>query len=65
MNALDRVDYMLPVKEAELFIWETDEDGDRKVNWYEFEMMYKRCIFDTTFLEPRYFCIYDLEIYLI
>ncbi|CAK68103.1 unnamed protein product (macronuclear) [Paramecium tetraurelia] len=53
MNALDKVDYLLPIKDAELFIWEVDEDGDKRVNYYEFQMMYKRCIFDSTLLEPR------------
>jgi hypothetical protein len=51
--ALDKLEFPLSIKEAELFIWEVDEDNDRKVNLYEFEMMYKRCIFDPTFLEPR------------
>ena len=58
MDALEKVDYLLPSKEAELFIWESDEDGDKKINHYEFEMMYKRCIFDSTLLEPRYNLIF-------
>lgn len=29
-------------------IWEVDEDLNEKVNWYEFELMYKRCIYDKT-----------------
>ncbi|CAD8123677.1 unnamed protein product [Paramecium sonneborni] len=53
MNALEKVDFLLPIKEAELFIWEIDEDGDKKINHYELQMMYKRCIFDPTLLEPR------------
>lgn len=36
MNALEKVDYLLPIKEAELFIWEIDEDGDKRINYYEF-----------------------------
>lgn len=28
MDALEKVDYLIPIKEAELFIWEIDEDGD-------------------------------------
>ncbi|CAK64674.1 unnamed protein product (macronuclear) [Paramecium tetraurelia] len=53
MDALEKVDYLLPIKEAELFIWELDDDGDKRINYYEFQMMYKRCIFDPTLLEPR------------
>jgi hypothetical protein len=34
-------------------IWEVDEDLDRSVCRYEFELMYKRCVFDRTGLEPR------------
>lgn len=34
-------------------IWEVDEDLDEFVISYEFELMYKRCIFDKTGLEPR------------
>lgn len=31
-----------------MIIWEVDEDGDGVVTKYEFELMYKRCIFDKT-----------------
>ncbi len=34
-------------------IWEIDENLDGKINYYEFELMYKRCIYDKTGLEPR------------
>lgn len=34
-------------------IWEVDEDLDGQVNYMEFFLMYKRCRFDDTFLEPR------------
>ncbi len=34
-------------------IWEVDEDLDKKVDWNEFQLMYKKCIFDNTGLEPR------------
>ena len=39
----------------DILIWEVDEDGDNFVNKYEFELMYKRSIFDKTGLEPRYY----------
>lgn len=35
------------------WIWEVDEDLDGCVSRYEFNLMYKRCIFDKTGLEPR------------
>lgn len=38
-------------------IWEVDEDLDEHVDMYEFKLMYKRCIYDKTGLEPRYFYI--------
>ena len=34
-------------------VWEIDDDLDKKVDWYEFQLMYKRSIFDNTGLEPR------------
>ena len=32
---------------------EVDEDLDERVNRYEFTLMYKRCIYDKTGLEPK------------
>lgn len=52
--------------EVDQWIWEVDEDLDGEVNEYEFTLMYKRCIFDKTGLEPRnffnlvQFLMYDL-----
>lgn len=39
--------------EVNLFIWEVDDDLDGYVSQEEFNTMYKRCISDTTGLEPR------------
>jgi Ca2+-binding EF-hand superfamily protein len=40
-------------QEVNLFIWEVDDDLDGYVSSDEFNTMYKRCISDTTGLEPR------------
>ena len=43
-----------PLKsEVNLIIWEVDDDLDGYVSKEEFQTMYKRCISDTTGLEPR------------
>lgn len=34
-------------------IWEVDENLDKKVNEKEFELMYKKCIEDSSHLEPK------------
>lgn len=39
--------------EVNLIIWEVDDDLDGYVSKEEFLVMYKRCIDDTTGLEPR------------
>ena len=52
--------------EVDQWIWEVDEDLDGSINEYEFTLMYKRCIFDKTWLEPRnlfnltQFLMYDI-----
>ena len=38
---------------ARNMLWEVDEDLNEEVSFYEFELMYKRCIFDKSGLEPR------------
>jgi Ca2+-binding EF-hand superfamily protein len=47
------LDFYIPRHEIDLLIWEVDEDSDGVINNYEFELMYKRSIFDKTQLEPR------------
>lgn len=39
--------------EIDLMIWEVDENLDKRVDSYEFELMYKKCIEDKTNLEPK------------
>ena len=34
-------------------IWEVDENLDKKVDKWEFELMYKKCIEDKSNLEPK------------
>ncbi|KAM3136146.1 hypothetical protein pb186bvf_011768 [Paramecium bursaria] len=50
---LEKVGYTPERDEIEQMIWEVDEDLDNRVSWYEFELMFKRCIYDQTGLEPR------------
>ncbi|KAM3139522.1 hypothetical protein pb186bvf_008358 [Paramecium bursaria] len=53
MIILENLKYKVSKHEADLFIWEVDDDEDGVITRKEFEMMYKRCIFDVTYLEPR------------
>ena len=39
--------------EVALYIWEVDDDLDEYVSKEEFQIMYKRCRYDKTGLEPR------------
>lgn len=50
--------------EIEMMIWEVDENLDQKVDKYEFELMYKRCIFDKSGL-GYFFVFQSLDNYLI
>ena len=43
----------LPQQKLDLMIWEVDENLDKRVDEKEFELMYKKCIEDKTFLEPK------------
>ena len=54
MIILENLKYKVLKHEADIFIWEVDDDEDGVITKKEFEMMYKRCIFDVTYLEPRY-----------
>ena len=39
--------------DIDTMIWEVDEDSNGIINSYEFEIMYKRAIFDKSGFEPR------------
>mmetsp|Transcript_4411 Transcript_4411/g.20023 ORF Transcript_4411/g.20023 Transcript_4411/m.20023 type:complete len:168 (-) Transcript_4411:133-636(-) len=39
--------------EVEDIIWEVDDDGDKCINWLEFQAMYRRCRNDSSGFEPR------------
>jgi calmodulin len=45
----------IDVKTSEIkeMIWEVDEDIDMSINFQEFVNMYKRCVNDHDYLEPR------------
>ena len=40
-------------QKVDLMIWEVDENLDKRVDEKEFELMYKKCIEDKNFLEPK------------
>ena len=48
-------DMKIDVKISEIkdMIWEVDEDMDMSINYQEFVNMYKRCVNDHDYLEPR------------
>eukprot|EP01017_Pseudomicrothorax_dubius_P006935 TRINITY_DN1207_c0_g1_i1.p1 TRINITY_DN1207_c0_g1~~TRINITY_DN1207_c0_g1_i1.p1 ORF type:complete len:267 (-),score=81.60 TRINITY_DN1207_c0_g1_i1:111-911(-) len=50
---LSKLGLELSKEDIDLMIWEVDENLDGKVDWYEYELMYKRCIYDETGLEPK------------
>ena len=66
IRILTELNFPYSKPEVDQWIWEVDEDLDGCVNEYEFTLMYKRCIFDKTGLEPRnlfnlvQFLMYDL-----
>ena len=43
----------LPQQKLDLMVWEVDENLDKRVDEKEFELMYKKCIEDKTYLEPK------------
>ncbi len=43
----------IPQQKLDLMIWEVDENLDKKVDEREFELMYKKCREDKTYLEPK------------
>eukprot|EP00344_Euplotes_crassus_P000237 CAMPEP_0197012304 /NCGR_PEP_ID=MMETSP1380-20130617/62017_1 /TAXON_ID=5936 /ORGANISM="Euplotes crassus, Strain CT5" /LENGTH=275 /DNA_ID=CAMNT_0042435679 /DNA_START=6 /DNA_END=833 /DNA_ORIENTATION=- len=47
------IKYKLSKSDAELMVWEVDDDADGKVSKEEFIKMYKRCKDDKNGLEPR------------
>jgi len=38
-----RLDHKASKFEVEDIIWEVDDDGDKCINWTEFQAMYRRC----------------------
>ena len=40
-------------QKVDLMVWEVDENLDKKVDEKEFELMYKKCIEDKNYLEPK------------
>lgn len=66
IRILTELNFEYSKPEVDQWIWEVDEDLDGCINEYEFTLMYKRCIFDKTGLEPRnlfnlvQFLMYDL-----
>lgn len=53
MKVLTFLGLKLLRSEVALYIWEVDDDLDGYISKDEFEIMYKRCVSDTTGLEPR------------
>lgn len=66
IRILTELNFNYSKPEVDQWIWEVDEDLDGSINEYEFTLMYKRCIFDKTWLEPRnlfnltQFLMYDI-----
>lgn len=50
---LRRMKMKLTRKEIELMIWEIDEHLDQKITQKEFVNMYKKCVFDSSGIEPK------------
>ena len=43
----------LSKSEIDLMLWEVDENLDCQIDKQEFENMYKRCIMEDNYLEPK------------
>lgn len=50
IRILTELNFHYSKPEVDQWIWEVDEDLDGSINEYEFTLMYKRCIFDKTWL---------------
>eukprot|EP01068_Selenidium_serpulae_P012118 Selendium_serpulae@DN5772_c0_g2_i2.p2 len=50
--ATSKLGLSLKKNDAEMMIWEVDDDRDQQVTWAEFLAMYKRCTEDVTGWEP-------------
>ncbi|KRX04896.1 hypothetical protein PPERSA_06530 [Pseudocohnilembus persalinus] len=53
MVILNNLEYYANKSEVEQMIWEINDSLNGRINRYEFDLMYKRCCFDQTGLEPR------------
>lgn len=42
MSVLNELEYEISKPEVEELIWEVNESLNGKIDWYEFELMYKR-----------------------
>merc|ERR1719454_318805 len=50
---LEFLGHAVPTAEAQVYIWEADDDNDGVVDWEEFRTMFYRTRDDVSFTEPR------------